>query len=178
MRAALLIASGLTLTFTLAPAKEYLAIKGESTLAYVLIHPMHTVHGVNKDFECKVDLSPDTVTSKIRVSADVLKFDTGNSSRDSHAMEAVQSRKYPRVTFESTAIKPETDGYAVSGNLTFHGQTRPVSFHVTPKTTAKRIEITGSFDVKLSDFGVERPSLMFVRTQDKLTLKFDLFAAP
>lgn len=174
-RAILLFAAAL---FTLAPAKEYQAIKGESVLSYVLIHPMHTIHSVNKDFECKVDLSADTVSSKIRVVADVLKFDSGNSSRDSHAMEAVQSRKFPRVIFESTGIKPEGDGYAVSGNLTFHGKTNPVAFHVTPKTTAERIEITGTFSVKLSDFGVERPSLMFVPTQDKLTLKFDLFAKP
>src|SRR4051812_12808692 len=101
-RAAALLAATFS---TLVPAKEYQAIKGESSLTYVIVHPMHTVHAVNKDFECKVDLSADTVTSKIRVSADVLKFDSGNSSRDSHAMEAVQSRKFPRVTFESTSIK-------------------------------------------------------------------------
>lgn len=161
-----------------AMAKEYRAIQGESSLTYVLVHPMHTVIGVNKDFECNVDLSEDTVTSVIRVSADVLKFDSGNSNRDSHAMEAVHSRKHPKVTFVSESIKPEGDGYGVSGNLTFHGQTRPVTFHVTPKSTADRIEISGSFDVKLSDYGVERPSLMFVPAKDKLTLRFRLFAKP
>lgn len=161
-----------------APAREYKAIKGESSLTYVLVHPLHTVKGVNKDFDCTVDLSADTVTSVIRVSADVLRFDSGNSNRDSHAMEAVQSRKFPKVAFASESIKPEGDGYAVAGNLTFHGVTRPVAFHVTPKVTAERIEISGSFDVKLSDFKVERPSLMFVPVKDKLTLRFDLFAKP
>lgn len=170
---ALLLACAMT-----APAKEYRAIKGESSLTYVLVHPMHTVKGVNKDFDCIVDLSADTVTSVIRVSADVLKFDSGNSNRDSHAMEAVQSRKYPKVVFASDSIKPDGDGYAVSGKLTFHGVTRPVSFHVTPKVTSERIGISGAFDVKLSDFKVERPSLMFVPTKDKLTLRFDLFAKP
>jgi polyisoprenoid-binding protein YceI len=161
-----------------ASAKEYRALKGESTLTYVLVHPMHTVKGVNKDIDCVVDLSADTVSSKIRVSADVLGFDSGNSSRDSHAMEAVESRKYPKVTFASESIKPAGDGYDIAGNLTFHGKTRPVSFHVTPKTTPERIEIAGTFAVKLSDFDVERPSLMFVKCEDKLTLRFDLFAKP
>jgi polyisoprenoid-binding protein YceI len=170
---ALLLASVLA-----APAKEYRAIKGESTLSYVLVHPMKTVIGVNKDFDCTVDLSSDTVSSVIRVSADVLKFDSGNSSRDSHAMEAVHSRKYPKVVFASGSIKPEGDGYAVAGNLTFHGQTRPVAFHVTPKISGDRIKISGTFDVKLSDFKVERPSLMFVPAKDKLTLRFDLSALP
>lgn len=179
MRAALLPAFAIALASALpSAAKVYEAIKGESTLTYVLVHPMKTVEGVNKDFQCTVDLSADTVSSVIRVSADVLKFDSGNSNRDSHAMEAVHSRKYPKVSFASDSIKPEGDGYAVAGKLTFHGKTLPVAFHVTPRTTADRIEISGSFDVKLSDYGVERPSLMFVPTKDKLTLRFRLFAKP
>jgi len=159
-------------------AKEYRALKGESSLTYVLVHPMHTVKGVNRDLDCEVDLSPDTVSSKIRVSADVLKFDSGNSNRDSHAMEAVQYRKYPQVGFVSTSVKPKKDGYRVAGDLTFHGQTRPVSFHVTPKTTPERIEITGEFQVKLTEFGVKRPSLMLVPVHDDMTIRFDLFAKP
>ncbi len=164
--------------FSLTPAKVYQALKGESSLGYVLVHPMHTVHGVTKDLDCTVDLSPDTVTSKIRVSADVLKFDSGNSNRDSHALETIEYRKYPKVGFASTSIKPARDGYDVAGDLTFHGQTRPVSFHVVPKITAERIEIAGQFVVKLSDYGVKRPSLMLVPVKDELTIRFDLFAKP
>lgn len=159
-------------------AKVYQAVKGESTLAYVLVHPMHTVKGVNKDLDCTVDLSPDTVTSKIRVSADVLGFDSGNSNRDSHAMEVVEYRKYPKVSFVSTSIKPARDGYDVAGDLTFHGRTRPVGFHVVPKITRERIEIEGRFVVKLSEFGVKRPSLMLVPVKDDLAIAFDLFAKP
>lgn len=159
-------------------AKVYQALKGESTLGYVLVHPMHTVHGTTKDLDCTVDLSRDTVTSKIRVSADVLTFDSGNSNRDSHAMEVVEYRKYPKVSFASTSIKPAQDGYDVAGDLTFHGRTRPVNFHVVPKRTADRIEIAGQFTVKLTEFGVKRPSLMLVPVKDDLTIRFDLFAKP
>jgi polyisoprenoid-binding protein YceI len=159
-------------------AKPYEAIKGESSLTYVLVHPMHTVKGVAKDFDCQVDLSEDTVSSKIRVSAEVRNFDSGNSSRDSHALEAVQGLKYPRVTFESGSVKKDSAGYTVAGNLTFHGRTRPVNFHVTPTLGRDKVEITGSFTVRLSDFGVKRPSLMFVKTRDEMTIRFDLFAKP
>jgi polyisoprenoid-binding protein YceI len=159
-------------------AKVYQALKGESTLGYVLVHPLHTVHGTNKVLDCVVELSPDTVSSKIRVSADVLNFDSGNSNRDSHALETVEYRKYPKVSFASTSIKPAGDGYDVAGELTFHGQTRPVAFHVTPKITPERIEIKGQFAVKLTEFGVKRPSLMLVPVKDDLTINFDLFAKP
>ncbi|MDB5048569.1 MAG: hypothetical protein JWO30_1640 [Fibrobacteres bacterium] len=175
--------SGLALFFALASAplcaaKSYQAIKGESTLSYHMVHPMHKFTGVSRDFLCQVDLSPDTVSSSIKVSALIGSFDSKNSSRDSHAMEAVQALKYPRVEFASESVKPEGDGYAVAGKLTFHGRVRPVAFHVTPKFPPGKIEITGGFDVKLSDFGVERPRLLFVPVQDKMTISFDLFAAP
>ncbi len=175
--------SSLAMLLSLAAAREvmaktYEAIKGESSLSYHMVHPMHQFTGVTKDFLCRVDLSPDTLSSMIKVSAAVSSFDSKNSSRDSHAMEAVQARKYPRVEFASDSIKPEKDGYAVSGKLTFHGQTQPVSFHVTPHTLPGKVEITGGFTVKLSDFKVDRPSLMFIPVEDKLTIAFDLFALP
>jgi polyisoprenoid-binding protein YceI len=173
-----ILAAAALLIPAFAAAKPYEAIKGESSLTYVLVHPMHTVKGVSRDFECKVDLSDDTVSSVIRVVAEVRNFDTGNSSRDSHALEAVDALKFPRVSFASNAVKPDSGGYTVSGDLTFHGKTRPVSFHVTPVSGKERVEIKGAFTVKLSDFGVQRPSLMFVKTHDELTLRFDLFAKP
>jgi polyisoprenoid-binding protein YceI len=139
---------------------------------------MHHVTGVSRDFLCQVDLSPDTVSSRIKVSAAVSSFDSRNSSRDSHAMEMVEAMKYPKVEFSSEAVKPEGDGYLVSGNLTFHGITRPVSFHVSPKSAGGKVEIIGEFAVKLSDYKVKRPTLLFVPTQDKLTIRFDLFANP
>lgn len=157
-------------------AKAYQAIKGESTLSYHMVHPMHKITGVSRDFLCTVDLSADTVSSRIKVSALISSFDSKNSSRDSHAMEMVQARKYPTVEFASESVKAEGDGYLVAGKLTFHGRTKPVSFHVTPHFQGQKVEITGGFAVKLSDFDVERPSLLFVKTEDKLTIDFDLFA--
>ncbi len=157
-------------------AKTYEAIKGESSLTYRLKHPMHVIHGVSKDFQCTVDLSADTVSSSIKVSALISSFDTKNSSRDSHAMELVHARKFPRVEFTSQKVKPDGDGYLVEGLLNFHGKDKIISFHVTPHFSADKIEITGTFDLSLTEFGVKRPSLLFVASEDKLTIAFDIFS--
>lgn len=159
-----------------APAKTYEAIKGESTLAYVLKHPMHKVHGMTKDFECQVELAPDTVSSSIRVKAKVKTFNSGNSNRDSHAMESIDALKFPTVEFASDSVRREGGGYTIHGRLTFHGKTRPVSFPVKHQVKGNKVNITGGFAVKLSDFGVKRPSLLFVPTEDKLTIQFDLYS--
>ncbi len=171
--------TGTVMAFQVQPAwtKTYEAIKGESTLTYVLVHPMHKITSVSRDFNCAVDLSPDTLTSHIKVNAAVSSFDSKSSSRDSHAMEWVQAHKFPMVSFVSQSVKKVGEEYLVSGQLTFHGKTRPIEFKVTPLLSDHKIEITGGFEVRLSDFDLKRPSLLFVPTEDKLTISFDLFSA-
>jgi polyisoprenoid-binding protein YceI len=161
-----------------AEAKSYEAIKGESSLTYVLRHPMHLIKGVNRDFECTVDLTEDTVSSVIRVSSRVGDFDSGNSSRDSHALEAVEAMKFPRVTFASRTVRRDSAGYTVAGDLTFHGVTRPVEMRVVPGEAKDRITIKGAFTIKLSDYGVKPPGVLFVKIKDDMTLRFDLAAKP
>ena len=165
-----------------AEAKSYQAIKGESSLTYVLQHPMHLIKGVNRDVACTVELSDDTVSSVIRVSARVRDFDSGNSSRDSHAMEAVGGMKFPKVEFASRSVRRDSAagvaGYIVAGDLTFHGVTRPVEFHVVPGEANDRITIRGTFIIRLSDYGVKPPGLLFVKVKDEMTLRIDLASKP
>lgn len=169
-------AAGLAALAVPASARVYEAEKGESLLSYHIVHPFKDVRGVNRDFECTVDLSEDTAASKVTVSARVEDFDSGNSSRDSHAMEAIHARKHPKVTFVSDAVRKGPQGWIVHGDLTFAGRTRPVEFVVVSRKEAGKVRVGGGFAIKLSDYGVKPPSLMFVSAEDKLDIRFDLVA--
>ena len=158
------------------PGKVYQAIPGESTLTYVIEHPMHKVTGVSRDFLCRVELSPDTLSSRVEVSADVKSFDSGNPNRDDHAMEAIKAYRHPKVAFASDSVRKHGDAYRVFGRLTFAGKTRPVDFEVTDTREGGKVRIAGGFSVKLTDFGVDRPSLLFIPVKDRLDIRFDLFA--
>jgi polyisoprenoid-binding protein YceI len=172
----------LALAFSLAIAgaasagKVYQAIPGESTLTYVIDHPMHKVTGVSRDFVCRVVLSPDTLSSKVEVSADVKTFDSGNPNRDDHALEAIRAYKHPKVAFASDSVRKDGEAYRVFGRLTFAGKTRPVDFTVTDTREGGKVRIAGGFSVKLTDFDVERPSLLFIPAKDRLDIRFDLYA--
>jgi polyisoprenoid-binding protein YceI len=159
-----------------AAAREYRALPGESTLSYRIKHPMHKVHGVTRDFACTVDLAEDTVSSRVDVSAQVKTFDSGNSSRDDHALEAIKARKFPTVSFASDSVRKAGGAWRVYGKLTFAGQTRPVDFPVEEKRDAGKVRVGGGFSIKPTDFGVKPPSLLFVPAEDKLDIRFDLVA--
>jgi polyisoprenoid-binding protein YceI len=158
--------------------KTYTAIKGESTLSYRLVHPLHVVHGVSKDFQCTVTISGDTSRVHVTVAAKVAAFSSGNSNRDSHAMEVLEALRYPEVTFESDKAVPvgNRSEYQVTGRLTFHGVTREISFPVVPGRANHKINVKGGFEINLSDFKVERPALLGVAVKDKLNVSFDLWA--
>lgn len=69
------------------------------------------------------------VTGKVGIAS----VDTNNADRDKHlvAPDFFDAVKFPEMTFTSTAVKNVTkDAFDLVGDLTLHGVTKPVTFHV------------------------------------------------
>lgn len=151
------------------------AIRDESSVTYRLVHPLHRIESTSKDVHYSLDV--DVTTREIkRVSAqvDVTTFDSGNSNRDSHAMEVIDAISYPDVEFTSTSIKQTGDSIQVEGGLTFHGLTKDVVITGVLSWSDHRIAMRGGFDVSLEAFQIERPSLLMIPVED--TLSFSVVA--
>ncbi|MBW7893184.1 MAG: YceI family protein, partial [Chitinophagaceae bacterium] len=64
---------------------------------------------------------------------DVASINTEVSMRDDHLRSAdfFEVEKYPKMTFASNAIKAKGQGrYELTGNLTLHGVTKPVTMEL------------------------------------------------
>ncbi len=162
-----------------APPATRTAIKGESSLSYQLTHPLHEVTGVSKDVRCTIEYDDATkVVRQTAFSADVMSFDSGNSNRDSHAMEVLDALTYPTVSFESTHIESAGSTLHVQGNLTFHGRTKPIAFDATTAATGDRFTVNGTAAVSLTAFEIERPSLLMIPVKDTLHISFTMAFPP
>ena len=106
---------------------------------------------------------------------DVTTFDSGNSNRDSHAMEVVDALTYPDVQFTSTSVVQRADSLVVTGKLTFHGVTNEVTMVGSAQWLPDELDVKGGFDLSLTAFKVERPALLLIPVEDRLT--FTLAAA-
>lgn len=76
---------------------------------------------------------PDFSDGDIFILADVNTIDTDHDGRDEHlrSPDFFDAAKYPDLTFKSTSFQKKGDQkYAVTGNLTFHGITKPVTMEV------------------------------------------------
>jgi len=66
-------------------------------------------------------------------SADVDSINTNNADRDGHLKSAdfFNVEQFPKLTFKSTSVVKAQEGeYAVTGDLTLHGETKPVTLAV------------------------------------------------
>ncbi len=154
---------------------KLLADKSVSTITYAMKHPMHDWEAVCKDVNAILVYNKTSkAIEQVAVSLKVQSFDSGNANRDSHGLEVLEALKYPKVTFVSTKIKAAAEMITVEGNLTFHGVTKPVTIIATREDFVNKLVFEGKFDVSLTDYKVERPSLFGLKTDDLLNFKFRL----
>jgi polyisoprenoid-binding protein YceI len=151
-------------------------LKGESWIAYRLVHPLHEIDAKSTSPEYSVEIDPTKREIKtVAAQVDVTSFDSGNSNRDSHAMEVVEALLYPEATFTSTSVIQKEDSLFVTGNLTFHGVTKEITMTGTDTWQPNRLDVHGAFTIGLTEFKIDRPSLLMIPVEDKLS--FSLAAA-
>jgi hypothetical protein len=90
--------------------------------------------------------------------------------------QVLESEKYPEIRFRSTSIEPASQGsWVVHGELSLHGQTRPVTTTVRKQENA----YIGRCQIKQSDFGIQpvRVAGGMVRVKDELDIQFSVLPA-
>ncbi len=90
-----------------------------------------TVTGSFTKFEGQViAIGDDFADAQVTFSADIDGISTGQPDRDGHLKSAdfFDAAQFPKLSFVSTSMtKTGDDVYALLGNLTLHGETKPVS---------------------------------------------------
>jgi polyisoprenoid-binding protein YceI len=87
-------------------------------------------------------------------------------------MEVIDAISYPEVSFVSSSVTETGDSLKVTGKLTFHGVTRDIVALAAAKWSVDKIEVRGSFVLSLTDFKIERPSLLMIPVEDALRFTF------
>jgi len=123
------------------------------------------VHGRFNDFSGSFTIDPDDAGKcSFAMNINTSSIDTNNQKRDEHlrSPDFFNVKQFPGITFKSTGLKAIKDGYQVTGDLTMHGATKPVTFTLTGGRKAefpKGVQRTGySTEVilKRSDFGMDK----------------------
>lgn len=158
--------------------------KPHSQLAFTITHlGISDVSGTFNDFDVNVTTSKkDFSDAAFDLTAKTASIDTRVEQRNNHLKSAdfFDVAKFPEMTFKSTSLqKNGKDKYKLSGNLTLHGITKPVTMNlkyrgVTQNPMSKATTVGFQLDgvIKRSDFNVG-PGFRAPMLSDEVRIKAD-----
>ena len=150
-------------------------IMDQSTLTYHMSHPMHQVDGVSHAAKGKGTCHAGQCS--FLIAAPVKSFDSGDTNRDLHMLEATRGAQYPMVVVRTSFPESEIASSTLDVDLEiqFAGQTAHYS-HVAFRNTGEgnSVHITGTIPATCSDFKIDRPSFLTVPIKNEIPVKVDM----
>lgn len=166
LAAVLLAASAFAgnLTFESGSVKAHTEVFGDSTIDPVF-----------KKATSK--LSMDDALSSLRGSIEVSigDFISDNKKRDANMYEAMESDKFPKASFEiKEVLSKGGENVTLKGMMSLHGVTKPMNFEGSVSEEGSKVRIKAKSTMKMSDFGINPPKMVFLTVRDQVDLSVDM----
>ena len=134
--------------------------------------PLNSYTGESDQLQGAIDFE----TGNVAFTIPVKSIKTGNDKRDEHMYELLQAEKDPNVVFEGKLIddfdfdKKTEQKVRVKGDFTLAGTTRQIAIDIALDPMAKGLQLNASWSLLITDYNLERPSLAFIKVNDKHVL--------
>lgn len=135
-----------------------------SFVAFTIEHfTIALARGIASGPQGTITIAPDLLSSSVQASIDAATITTGNAMRDGKVRgpDVLDVEQYPTIDFTSRSVTETSPGhYAVNGDLTMHGITRPVTLDlgvrglVTDTWGKSRMGLTATTAINRSDYDV------------------------
>src|SRR5829696_1142445 len=149
-----------------------------------------------RSFSCKatevdaqVDGAPDAIAqvtagekgvSAVRVRVESAKLECGNGTMNDHMRKALKADANPVIDFQLSDYEMSrgADGVTgtLNGTLSLGGVKKTIAIPATGKSEGGALRVTGSYPLKMTDYGLKPPTLMFgrIKVGQTVTVKYDL----
>jgi len=155
-----------------------------------------TTEAVTGTIVLKADGSIDASQSKITVDMRTLKSD--QALRDLFLQSSVlETKQYPTLEFvpttaaglpfplpmgtpvpKTTIIMPQAAGFKLTGNMTFHGVTKPVTWNVVSTISADAVAGRATTEITFETFGLTKPKVpLLASAEDTIRLELEFKAS-
>jgi hypothetical protein len=147
----------------------------QCTITYHVSHPLHQIDGVSHAARGKGVCHAEQCDFLIAVP--VKSFDSGDSNRDLHMIQAARGAQFPMVTVRVHLPADAASSPTIHADLEveFAGQTahyKQVLFqHATQGNQAR---ISGTIPATLSDFKIDPPSLLAIPTKNEIPIRVEM----
>ena len=122
----------------------------------------------------KLTMDGSVETLKGEISLELLTLKSENEKRDEHMYEALKAKENKNSVFTLKEVKKEADSYHLLGTLLLNKQTKAIDAKAEITEQESLLKLKGGFNIKMSEFGIEPPTLLFLSVRDEVAITYDL----
>lgn len=164
----------LVFTFQIGNAQKIVSIK--STTKFFSSATLEDITATTKKGKSVIDMSNGNIAFSIPINS----FEFDKALMQEHFNEKyMESEKFPKASF-SGVIDGWQNGKPIAkavakGKLTIHGVTKEIDAKGAVKVEKNKLVVTTKFNVRLEDYNVEVPSLMFQKIAEvvEVTIRYE-----
>ena len=150
----------------------------------VRVMSISTMRGRFNALRCELHIDEQNPSNSwVDAQVEATSIDTRNKLRDTHLRSAAffDVNKYSTITFTSTHVEPVSgQDYKVTGNLTLHGVTRPITFDVHYRGQSSMMDVRAglraSATINRHDFSLGQGAAVRLAASSMVTIEIDLEA--
>jgi hypothetical protein len=147
----------------------------QSTLTYHVSHPLHTSEGVSHAAKGKGVCHEGQCDFLIAVP--VKSFDSGDSNRDLHMLQAVRGAQFPLVSVRTRLPEDAASSATIHADLEIQFAGQIAEYKQVPLQLAKEgdnFRIAGTIPATLSDFKIAAPSLLAIPVKNEIPVRVEM----
>ena len=116
----------------------------------------------------------------VRVTVPAAQLECGNGTMNEHMRKAIKLSEHSSIDFKLATydVASSADGIAgtMTGTLTLGGVEKTITMKAEGKTEGGMLHVTGAYPLKMTEYGLKPPTLMFgrIKVGETVTVKFDL----
>jgi len=108
------------------------------------------------------------------ISFSTISFKSENNDRDENMHESMNIKLHKSVSFYISSLKKLENSYEISGYLVLNGVKKEIKSVATIVKTTDTLTLNGTFSIKMSDFAIEPPTLLFLSVRDQVDVVYNL----
>lgn len=117
------------------------------------------------------------VAGEVRVAVDRLR--SGNPIVDAETRRRIDAGHHPEIVGTVTASsRLGPDRVALTGDIAFRGETRPVDGELLVVLEDGELRLSGSQELDVRDWGLQPPRVGLLRVHPTITVRFEAVARP
>jgi len=124
--------------------------------------------------ETKLSIDDTPQTLKGEISLDLFSLKSENDKRDEHMHEALKAKENKLVSFTIKEVTKVGDQYKLLGTLHLNKVSKDVEAQASMDESGGMMKLKGGFIIKMSDFGIEPPTLLFLSVRDQVDISYEL----